>query len=65
MPVNDVYPDSIFMDAVVTDRRLSAPEIADVVGCNARIATIRLKRLAAAGKIESVKVSGRWMFWRT
>ena len=63
MPINDTYPDSIFKEAVINLTRASAPEIASMVGCNARIATIRLKRLVAEGNIKSEKISGRWQFW--
>lgn len=64
MPLNDVYPDSLFIEAVTHLDRASAPEIAEEVGCNARIATIRLKRLVAENQISSMKVSGRWQFWK-
>lgn len=64
MPINDIYPDSLFIEAVTRLNRASAPEIAEEVGCNARIATIRLKRLESENLIKSKKVSGRWQFWK-
>jgi len=58
------YPDSQFIEAVSMLHRATASEIAARVGCNARVATIRLKRLVAEGVINSSRVSGRWIFWK-
>jgi len=63
MPQHDIYDDSCFIAAIEKLGKASAPEIALKVGCNARIATIRLKRLVAEEQIQSEKVSGRWVFW--
>ena len=58
------YPDSLFIQAVDGIGNASAAEIADYVGCNARVATIRLKRLVVENQLQSKKVSGRWIFWK-
>ena len=63
MPQHDIYDDSCFIAAIEKLGKASAPEIAEKVGCNARIATIRLKRLVAEEKAKSEKISGRWQFW--
>jgi len=63
MPQHDIYDDSCFIAAIEKIGKSSAPEIAAKVGCNARIATIRLKRLVAKEKVKSEKISGRWVFW--
>lgn len=57
------YPDSAFFKAIGSIGNASAAEIAEIVGCNARVATIRLKRLVTENRIKSKKVSGRWIFW--
>jgi len=58
------YPDSQFIAAVLNLNRSSASDVAEAVGCNPRVATIRLKRLVVENKINSSKVSGRWVFWK-
>ena len=63
MSHHDIYDDSCFIAAIEKLGRASAGEIAEQVGCNARIATIRLKRLVAKESIKSKMVSGRWQFW--
>lgn len=63
MPQHDIYDDSCFIAAIEKLGKASAPEIAERVGCNARIATIRLKRLVAEESVKSKMVSGRWQFW--
>lgn len=63
MPQHDIYDDSCFIAAIKKLGKASAPEIAVKVGCNARIATIRLKRLVVKKKVKSEKISGRWQFW--
>lgn len=63
MPQHDIYDDSCFIAALKDKGRLSATQIAEKVGCNARIATIRLKRLVAEKQIKSEMISGRWQFW--
>ena len=57
------YPDSLFIQAVESLRTAMAAEVAEYVGCNPRVATIRLKRLVVENRVQSKKVSGRWMFW--
>lgn len=57
------YTDSSFIAAIVNLHRSSASDIAEAVGCNKRVATIRLSRLVTEGRIKSKKVSGRWVFW--
>ena len=63
MPQHDIYDDSCFIAAIEKLGKASAPEIAEQVGCNARVATIRLTRLLAEKRVSGEKVSGRWRFW--
>lgn len=63
MPKCDTYPDKQFIESIESLERASAGEIAELVGCNARVATLRLKRLVANDKVKSKLVSGRWQFW--
>lgn len=63
MPQHNIYDDSRFIAAIEKLGRAPAGEIAEQVGCNARIATIRLKRLVAEESVQSKMVSGRWQFW--
>ncbi len=63
MPQHNIYNDDDFITAIKDEGKLSAAQIAKKVGCNSRIATIRLKRLVAENMINSEMVSGRWQFW--
>lgn len=60
-----VYTDKDFIDAVkkVLERpAANASEVADVLGCNPRYATIRLKSLVDRGLLEGEKKTIGWGF---
>lgn len=61
MPNEKIYPDQSFIDAIIT--QASAADVAEIVGCNARVATLRLKVLVESNKINGNKRRGRWVFW--
>jgi len=61
MPNKKTYSDQAFIDAITTQS--SSADVADVIGCNARVATIRLKLLVASGDIHGDIRRGRWVFW--
>lgn len=65
-PAPEVGPEDVL--GVFTDREdpaepLTAPEVADRLGCSRRTALNRLHELADRGDVESKKVGGRSRVW--
>ena len=60
-----IYTDQDFIDAVrrVLERpAANASDVADVLGCNPRYATVRLKSMVDKGLLEGEKKSTGWGF---
>lgn len=65
-PAPDVTPADVldvFDERDDTSEPLTAPEVADAVGCSRRTALDKLQALADRGDIKSKKVGGRAVVW--